>query len=596
MKKPQNSHRFYGIQNRFLRYSFLLLAAALIMSGIGIGLVVRKNINDSAIDKLGYMNRQLSSALGTEFNITDDIMKKCILQAEIQDSLRSRPLSETKQQQLKQYLSYVNLSYINDYIYVDNKHNSYTKPYRDITSERLQNSGLIEKLGQSYSKTIWIWEKDTLFQTQEETLFTGRYVRNMEYRHPPGILFFKLRPDMLEQLLQDTISEDEGSFGIVSSEGRLCALWEPGRYRLEDQSREELLKLISLPDAAAANGFTKHLKEGIATVKLQEDTGFFVFSFIPNRILNQVLIRVYLIMGSICVLIMGLAGIGSIYFARRFTRPIKEISAAMTEFDGEDFSYRLRIHTNTELDSIGESYNVMLMTIESQLEEIKQQEKNIRTSELNSLMYQINPHFLYNTLDTIYMLARINKEETTMRMIQALSAFLKVSLSKGNDVISLEDELSHVTSYMEIQKIRNTELFQYEICCEADAKKERVLKLILQPLVENCMKHGFAEIYEEGKIKIHIYEEADHVVMSVTNNGLPIEDEIKEKINQTKDMTIEEISSVFAHKKSGYGVTNVISRLRLKYGKSAELSFQSSGEGTTCIIKIPKGGECNEMG
>ena len=121
------------------------------------------------------------------------------------------------------------------------------------------------------------------------------------------------------------------------------------------------------------------------------------------------------------------------------------------------------IETNTELDKIGNSYNEMLHNIENLLSEIKKQEKELRTSELNMLINQIKPHFLYNTLDTIYMLARINGEKTTMKMIQSLSTYLRLSLSKGKDIVTVGDELENVQSYMEILQIRNSGLFIYEM-------------------------------------------------------------------------------------------------------------------------------------
>src|SRR5699024_7919419 len=152
----------------------------------------------------------------------------------------------------------------------------------------------------------------------------------------------------------------------------------------------------------------------------------------------------------------------SLYISKRLTSPIQQISQKMTGFDGTDFTQTLDIHTNTELDQIGQAYNEMLVNIEELLEEIKKQEKELRTSELNMLISQINPHFLYNTLDSIYMLARINGEATTMKMIHALSSYLRLSLSKGNDMVTVADELENVKSYMEIQQIRNPELFSYE--------------------------------------------------------------------------------------------------------------------------------------
>ena len=116
----------------------------------------------------------------------------------------------------------------------------------------------------------------------------------------------------------------------------------------------------------------------------------------------------------------------------------------MTQFDGNDFSRLIELNTNTELDQIGHSYNKMLKILRIFWQRSKEQEGVLRRTELNMLLAQINPHFLYNTLDTIYMLARINGEETTMKMIQALSKYLRLSLSKGSDIVTVEDELENV--------------------------------------------------------------------------------------------------------------------------------------------------------
>src|SRR5699024_3114263 len=260
------------------------------------------------------------------------------------------------------------------------------------------------------------------------------------------------------------------------------------------------------------------------------DSGLSVFSFVPNRILNQGLIPVFVVLGTIYLVVIAVAVILSIYFSRRFTRPIQTIKEAMTEFGGQNFDKTIELHTNTELDEIGRSYNKMLGNISRLLDEIKEQERELRTTELNMLISQINPHFLYNTLDTIYMLARINKEETTMRMIQALSKYLRLSLAKGQEIVTVEDELENVKSYMEIQQIRNKDLFSYEVDCQVDASETFVLKLILQPLVENSVKYGFQDIFEGGWIRIRVYMEEDELYLSVYNNGTPMEEEMAEKI------------------------------------------------------------------
>ena len=207
------------------------------------------------------------------------------------------------------------------------------------------------------------------------------------------------------------------------------------------------------------------------------------------------------------------------------------------------------------------------------------------------LISQIKPHFLYNTLDTIYMLARINGEETTMKMIQALSGYLRLSLSKGSDIVTVEDELDNVKNYLEIQKIRNEDLFSYEISCQPGIEKRRTLKLILQPLAENAIKYGFSDIFEGGLIQINAGEFSGKLTFSVYNNGKPMDLEIAEKVNALGSMPVSEMKKVFPDKKQGYGVTNIATRLRLKYGDQVEFYYEVLAQGTRCVIKLPADGE-----
>ena len=149
---------------------------------------------------------------------------------------------------------------------------------------------------------------------------------------------------------------------------------------------------------------------------------------------------------TIYAVIAVLAFVLSLYASQTFTRPIRQISDAMTSFDGNDFTHTIQIDTDTELDKIGHAYNEMLKNIEEFQNEVKNQQKELRISEMNTLISQINPHFLYNTLDTIYMLARINGEEKTMKMIQALSTYLRLTLRKGSEIVTVEDELENEKS------------------------------------------------------------------------------------------------------------------------------------------------------
>ena len=186
------------------------------------------------------------------------------------------------------------------------------------------------------------------------------------------------------------------------------------------------------------------------------------------------------------------------------------------------------------------------------------------------------------------MLARINKEETTMRMIQALSKYLRLSLSKGEEIVSVADELENVRNYMEIQQIRNADLFRYEIHCEVDADKERMLKLVLQPLVENAIKYGFDGQSAHYRIEITVRREEEELVLTSYNSGTPIAPDACEKINGLMQMSIAEMKESFKSKKNGYGLVNVLTRLRLAYEGRVSFYVIAKEDGTTFVIRIPR--------
>ena len=176
-------------------------------------------------------------------------------------------------------------------------------------------------------------------------------------------------------------------------------------------------------------------------------------------------------------------------------------------------------------------------------------------------------------------------------MIQALSKYLRLSLSKGREIVTVEDELENVKSYMEIQQIRNENLFRYEIECAEELKTRWILKLILQPIVENAVKYGFCDIFEGGLIRISVTEQAGQLTFSVYNNGTPMEEQMAEKLNGLSEIPVSKMKDSFEDKKHGYGVINIITRLRLKYGEDVRFFYESDTNGTVCVIQIPDDGK-----
>lgn len=591
MKRKKGS----GIQRRYLQYTGALLGLALLLSSLCVVLIVRDRLTRSIIDKYEFMTERMGIALDNMFQRTDEATAECILYDDVQQSLQTQGLEEFRYIALSKYFAYIDLDHVADYCYVDNKGNVYSRSYSDVSFQDVEESGFENYLGEEYSKTKWFWAEDTLFGTGEDALFIGRYVRSLEYAHEPGMLFFKMEDSFLREItgMSPELS-DEAAVGIVDENGQICLSSAPKDFQEEEKVPDDIAERIAQKPAAGMVLAGEAVQGGVLSAYRDANSGLTIFSFVPDRVLNEGIVPILLVLVGIYLLITAAAVVLSIYFSRRFTKPIQVIKEAMTGFDGNDFERTIDLHTNTELDEIGRSYNEMLDNIRRLLEEIKAQEKELRTTELNMLISQINPHFLYNTLDTIYMLARINGEETTKRMIQALSKYLRLSLNKGSDIVTVEEELENVKSYMEIQQIRNQELFVYDIDCRVDAENTRILKLILQPLVENAVKYGFQDIYEGGRIKITVEEKAGDLYLSVTNNGTPAEDSMMRKINGMNDLPVSELKNCFPDKKHGYGVVNILTRLRLKYGDEAAFYCEAEAEGTTCTIKIPGGSGENE--
>ncbi len=435
--------KIHGIQSIFLKYVLTLLTIAMVLSGIGIGTLLGKNVNQATVSQYTYVNDRIAVLLQNEYARTDAVMKRCLESQEIQDSLRSRQPDSIEKEKLELMLSYADLKYLETYVYVDNKQNLYLQAYRDTSYEKLCASGLKQALGDGYSKICWIWTKDKVFGREGNYLFIGRFMRNMEFHHEPGMLFFQINEGIFQNILKEAAQED-GICMILDTDRKLCYRTHKDSYEFSKKQQQRLRsKIAKYKNAGILQG--RFDVKGLGTILFQtvSDSGFTAVTLIPDSIFHAVAVRNLIILLGVYAVIAVVAVICSVYFSRRFTRPVTQISNAMKEFEGGDFSSHLQLHTNTELDTIGNAFNNMVKNIEQLVQEVKENECALRKSELSSLKYQINPHFLYNTLDTIYMLARMNGEEVTMKMIQALSKFMKVSLSKGSDVIPVADELEH---------------------------------------------------------------------------------------------------------------------------------------------------------
>lgn len=275
----------------------------------------------------------------------------------------------------------------------------------------------------------------------------------------------------------------------------------------------------------------------------------------------------------------------SLLVARRITlsvtRPIKTLCEATEQVAKGDFTSQTQIDAGDEIQTLTTSFNHMKIQIGRLIEDVKTEKDNLRATELKLLQAQINPHFLYNTLDAIIWLAESGKNDQVVDMVTSLSEFFRTVLSKGKDFITVQEEVSHIQSYLSIQQFRYQDIMEYEIDVDRELSGYPMLKLTLQPIVENALYHGIKNKRGKGKITVRGWKTEDTICFSVEDNGIGLTAEQLESLRRA-------VQSHRKGKDDGFGLANVDERIGMAYGSRYGLSFESVyGEGTAVTVTLP---------
>lgn len=282
------------------------------------------------------------------------------------------------------------------------------------------------------------------------------------------------------------------------------------------------------------------------------------------------------------ILLFGIAFVilASMVISSKISQPIKRLEHQMNSVESGNFDIELlEVKGEDEVKRLTRAFNLMIVRIKQLMNQIITEQEEKRRSQFKALQAQINPHFLYNTLDSIIWMNENQNHEGVTKMVDALAKFFRISISKGNEIIDVKDEVEHARSYLVIQKIRYKNKFEYSINVQEEAYEHKTLKLILQPIIENAIYHGINKIHEKGKIEINVEVKDDKLLFKVEDNGFGIEKEQLKKI----------LDSEPANKRtSGVGLKNVHERIQLTYGADYGVKIKSRIEvGTIVTIIIP---------
>lgn len=263
------------------------------------------------------------------------------------------------------------------------------------------------------------------------------------------------------------------------------------------------------------------------------------------------------------------------------TRPIRKLSEVTDQVAKGNLDVRSEVKGGVEVSMLSDSLNTMIDKINELLDQVTKEQVRLRKAEFEVLQSQINPHFLYNTLDAITWLAESGEQKKVVSMVGSLSEFFRTALNGGRDIITIEEELQHVRSYLEIEQVRYQDILRYEISVPEELNKYLIPKITIQPLVENALYHGIKNKRGPGMILIKAKKEKDFFNIQIEDNGIGIEEERLEQVRagiRDKVLTGKDI----------YGLYNVNERIRLNFGEKYGIFIESvHGEKTVVSVILP---------
>lgn len=424
--------------------------------------------------------------------------------------------------------------------------------------------------------------KISISKPHVETLLADYYPWVVSMKQPietkdgqKSIVVMDFRFSQIADFVDEVGIGPHGYCFIMDQDGNM--VYHPQQQLIFSGLKEENLELLKdRPD-----GYLEQ-SDVIYTIQTMEDSGWRVVgvSYVDELITQRVQNVVAILLGLLLFVLFS-AICSSLVFSRMISRPVKRLIQAMEQFEdsASDFTYHA-VEGSREIGELSHSFGHMVVQIQQLMEKVREEEITLRKAELRALQAQINPHFLYNTLDAIGWLCEEERTQDAVEMVNALAKLFRISISKGHEIIPVEKELEHARSYLKIEKFRYKQ-FAYSFDVDEDCLNYYCNKITLQPIIENAIYHGLDRMVDEGEIRIGVHSRGDNLVFTVEDNG----------IGMTKEQC-REILEGSTGDKTGIGIRNVNNRIKIYFGEQYGIQIDSElDEGTTVTIIMPKIGE-----
>jgi sensor histidine kinase YesM len=465
--------------------------------------------------------------------------------------------------------------------------------------EKLKTNPLYAEALKKNGAPVWIGPYEDRLLTGENNLFTQiRVLLDIDTLQSKGLLVIRFQMNELERIFDfyNTEASDNRRYLLVGRGGTI--IYDSGEHLagqnfylhadptgqldLTQSYQSSKMNFLGRKSLVSVHNLGEIKRLGAGDWTLVTVTDWNYLSGDQTRVLRWVV--------GITAASLACALIFNLMFVRRTVNSFVRVASAMRRVERGDLSTRVPVTGNDETVILAKGFNSLVARVSELLDEVVREQRRKRKAEMMLLQAQIKPHFLFNALESINILAVRNEGRKVSRMVQQLANIFRISIQQKEEV-RIDQELEHVRSYLEIQKFRFEELFEFEIDVPDRLLRHRILKLTLQPLVENSIQHGFEGIDYLGRIRVSAVEEGDNIAFYVEDNGIGIPRRKLAMFASGGATTLEALygESAETGERRGLGVGNVNDRLRIHYGPGYGLILCSAeGMGTVIKCLIPK--------
>lgn len=403
---------------------------------------------------------------------------------------------------------------------------------------------------------------------KSDCILLGRAVLSLENREIIGTLIIRTNERYFSNIYKNIDMGTDADIFIIDSDGIVVSSRNPLIPVAQHFKNSNLIKELLDRQSADEQIFNIMIddKPYLVAFSYIQSADWFVVGTVPYSYLNS---EANDIRSKTMLLDLGcfvLTLLLSYIFALTISDPLKKLISAMDEVKKGNLSVNIRDKSNDEIGEVTRNFNTMLDEIKNLMENVKNQEKQKRKAEIATLQAQISPHFLSNTLNTVKWLASAQKAENIESIVGSLIQLLHISMGKGGDFITIREEIEYIKSYINIQEYRYYDIFKVVFDIEDDILDYKVLKFLIQPVVENSIIHGIKPSMEQGLIVIKGFKYEDVIKITVTDNGVGIPDK---KLRQLFDKKNQKF------KFNGIGINNVNDRIKMNFGDKYGLQIES---------------------